>query len=312
MVFIGDKSLQQNLQRSLEKATRENADAMEKLASGSVFTKFDSRPSDRKLAEGLSFKVRGLAAAKRNINDAVSLLQTADSGMQQINDMVLRMKEINVAATNTTISDQDRKYLFLEYQALHDEIQRVAETTTFNGLPLLNGESPDAPQQMIFRVGDPVSSDEYSESLDDDPSTITIDGLRDVIATPSGLGIATARDFIEGLGEAEGISIADARELLTPENDKYATVYDEAIDKLANMRSVYGAIQNRMQRALDFNDVLAENLSAARSSIADTDYATEVSRLTASRILMQAGTSVLAQSNFASSLSISLINGLLG
>jgi flagellin len=311
MVFIGDKSLQQNLQRSLDKATRENADAMEKLASGSVFTKFDNRPSDRKLAEGLSFKIRGLAAAKRNINDAVSLLQTADSGMNQINDMVLRMKEINMAATNTTISNQDRKFLFVEYQALHDEIQRVAETTTFNGVPILNGDSPDTPQQLIFRVGDPTTVDEMA-APEDDLNTIIFDGIRDVVATPFGLGLASAQEFIEGLDPTEGINIADAQELLVPLADGYATIYDEAIDKLANMRAVYGGMQNRMQRALDFNDVLAENLSAARSNIADTDYASEVSRMTASRILMQAGTAVLAQSSFTNSLSLNLLNGIMG
>lgn len=311
MVFIGDKSLQQSLQRSLEKATRDNADAMEKLASGSVFTKFDNRPSDRKLAEGLSFKVRGLAAAKRNINDAVSLLQTADAGIQQINDMIIRMKEINIAATNTSISDQERKFLFVEYQALHDEIQRVAETTTFNGVPLLNGDSPDAPQQMIFRVGEPVVSEETG-SYEDDLNTITFDGLKDVVATPFGLGISSAFEFIDGLDSTEGIEIADAQDLLAPLDGQHATVYDEAIDKLANMRAVYGSMQNRMQRALEFNDVLSENLSAARSNIADTDYASEVSRMTASRILMQAGTAVLTQSSFTNSLSLSLINGILG
>ena len=309
MVFIGDKSMQQTLQRSLEKATRENADAMEKLASGSVFTKFDNRPSDRKLAEGLSFKIRGLAAAKRNINDAVSLLQTADSGIQQINDMVLRMKEINIAATNTTISDQERKFLFVEYQALHNEIQRVAETTTFNGVPILNGDSPDAPQEMIFRVGDPTTTDEMA-GPEDDLNTIIFSGMKDVVATPSGLGLSSAQDFIEGLDPTDGISIADAQDLLLPLEDQHATVYDEAVDKLASMRAVYGGMQNRMQRALEFSDVLSENLSAARSNIADTDYASEVSRMTASRILMQAGTAVLAQSGFASSLSLQLLSGL--
>jgi flagellin len=311
VVFIGDKSLQQSLQRSLDKAARDNADAMEKLASGSVFTKFDNRPSDRKLAEGLSFKIRGLSAAKRNINDAVSLLQTADSGIQQINDMILRMKEINVAATNTTISNTERKFLFVEYQALYDEIQRVAETTTFNGVPILNGDSPDTPQQMIFRVGDPTTTDEMADP-EDDLNTIIFDGIRDVVTTPIGLGLASARDFIDGLDPTEGITIVDAQDLLTPLVDGYATIYDEAIDKLANMRSVYGGMQSRMQRALEFNDVLSENLSAARSNIADTDYASEVSRMTASRILMQAGTAVLAQSSFTNSLSLSLLNGILG
>ncbi len=309
MVFIGDKSLQQRLERTLEKNSRENADAMEKLSSGSVFTRFDPRPSDRALAEGLSQKVRGLSAAKRNINDAVSLLQTADSGMQQINDMIIRMKEINVAATNTTIDDHERKFLFIEYQALHDEIQRVTETTTFNGLPVLNGDAENSPESLIFRIGDPVIDDSLS-SDENDINTIVFEGLRDVVTSPKGLGIRSAADFLKGLTMDEGISVEDARDLMSAEDSDFASTYDQAINGLATMRSVYGGMQTRMQRALEYTDVLSENLSAARSSIADTDYASEVSRMASSRILMQAGTAVLAQSNFASSMSLQLLNGL--
>jgi flagellin len=205
VVFIGDKSLQQRLERSLDKATRDNADAMEKLSSGSVFTRFDPRPADRALAEGLSFKIRGLSAAKRNISDAVSLLQTADSSMQQINDMILRMKEINVAASNTTINDQERKYLFIEYQAIHDEIQRVAETTYFNGMPILNGAAEDAPERLIFRVGDPTVTDGGRE--EDDLNTITFDGIRNVVATPAGLGLMSAKDLLKTLDTTDGVSV---------------------------------------------------------------------------------------------------------
>ena len=307
MVFIGDKSLQQRLERSLDKATRDNADAMEKLSSGSVFTRFDPRPADRALAEGLSFKIRGLSAAKRNISDAVSLLQTADSSMQQINDMILRMKEINVAASNTTINDQERKYLFIEYQAIHDEIQRVAETTYFNGMPILNGAAEDAPERLIFRVGDPTVTDGGRE--EDDLNTITFDGIRNVVATPAGLGLMSAKDLLKTLDTTDGVSVDDARELMEPQDDMFATTYDEALNVLSTMRAVYGGMQARMDRAMDYTEVLSENLSAARSSIADTDYASEVSRMATSRILMQAGTSVLAQANFAGSLTMTLLHG---
>lgn len=308
MVSIGDKSLQQRLEHALERSTRENADAMEKLSSGSNFTRMDPRPTDQALANGLSFKIRGLSSAKRNINDAVSLLQTADSGMQQVNDMVLRMKEINIAATNTTIGDHERKFLFIEYQALHDEIQRVAETTTFNGLPILNGQAENSPERLIFRLGDPFQSD-AAVNEEGDLNTISFEGLRNVVTTPSGLGIQSAQDMLSSAGE-DGVSVSDAWELLQPEDDAFATVYDQAITSLASMRSVYGGMQSRMQRALDYTDVLSENLSAARSSIADTDYASEVSKLASTRILMQAGTSVLAQSNFTSHLTMTLLNGI--
>ncbi len=308
MVSIGDKSLQQRLEKALERSTRENSDAMEKLSSGSVFTRLDPRPSERALAEGLSQKIRGLSAAKRNINDAVSLLQTADSSMQQINDMIMRMKEINVAATNTTINDHERKFLFIEYQALHDEIQRVAETTVFNGVPILNGDSEDAPERLIFRVGDPVLDE--SSNNEDDINTIVFEGLRDVVATPNGLGLQSAADFLSGQSMDEGISVNEAKDLMAATDENFATAYDQAIGTLSTMRAVYGGMQARMQRALDYTDVLSENLSAARSTIADTDYASEVARMASSRVLMQAGTAVLAQSGFTSSLSVTLLNSL--
>lgn len=308
MVSIGDKSLQERLEHALEKSSRENADAMEKLASGSNFTRQDPRTADQALANGLSFKIRGLSSAKRNINDAVSLLQTADAGMQQVNDMVLRMKEINIAATNTTIGDHERKFLFIEYQALHDEIQRVAETTTFNGLPILNGNAENSPERMIFRLGDPLQS-ESANNEEGDLNTISFEGLREVVTTPEGLGIQSAKDLLGRAGE-DGISVADAWNLLTPENDSSATIYDQALTSLASMRSVYGGMQSRMQRAADYTDVLSENLSAAKSNIADTDYAAEVSKLASTRILMQAGTAVLAQSNFTSHLTLTLLNGI--
>jgi flagellin len=309
LVFIGDKSLQQRLERGLEKATRENADSMEKLSSGTVFTRSDPRPADRALAEGLSYKIRGLAASKRNMNDAVSLLQTADDGMQQINDMVLRMKEINIAATNTTTNEHERKFLFIEYQALHDEIQRVAETTHFNGLPILNGAAENAPERLIFRMGDPFQSATAKDN-DGDLNTLSFDGLKSVVTTPAGLGLKSAKELLKGLSLNEGITVEDAQELLNTEDEHYATIYDQAINTLSTMRSVYGGMQARMQRALEYSDVLSENLSAAKSNIADTDYASEVSKMASSRILMQAGTSVLAQSNFASHLTLSLINGM--
>jgi flagellin len=309
VVSIGDKSLQQRLEHALEKSTRENADAMEKLSSGSNFTRMNPRPADEALANGLSYKIRGLSAAKRNINDAVSLLQTADSGMQQVNDMVLRMKEINIAATNTTIGDHERKFLFIEYQALHDEIQRVAESTSFNGLPILNGLAENAPERLIFRLGDPFQSDSATNE-EGDINTISFEGIRSVVATPAGLGLQSAKDLLSSSSAEDGISISDAWDILTPKDDSFSTVYDQAINSLASMRAVYGGMQSRMQRSLDYTDVLSENLSAARSSIADTDYASEVSRMASTRILMQAGTAVLAQSNFASHLSLTLLNGI--
>ncbi len=312
MVNISDKSQQQIIQRHIEEAQRQNADATEKLASGQVFTRFDPRPSERAIAEGLEYRVRSLSANKRNINDAVSLLQTADGAMSQINDMVVRMKEINIAASNTTVNDRERRFLFVEYEALHDEISRIAESTLYNGIPLLNGEDERSPEKLIFRVDDPFLS-ENADNDEGDINAITFEGLRNVVATSAGLGIRSARELLANSNETDGISVQDAFELMTPEDDSnFSSIYDEALNALSTQRAVYGAMQTRMQRAMDFNEVFQENIAAAKSHIADTDYASEVSRLASSKILMQAGTAVLAQTNMTGQLASALLHNLLG
>lgn len=302
--------MQQTLQRHLEEAQKKAANSTEKIASGTVFSRQDPKPADRAISDGLEHRVRGLAAAKRNINDAVSLLQTADGAMSQVNDMVIRMKEINIAASNTTISDRERRFLFVEYEAIHDEIQRVAESTEYNGIPLLNGLDERAPEKLIFRLDDPFLSNS-ADNDEGDINTITFEGLRNVVVTPSGLGIQSARDLLIDSSDGEGISVEDAYDLMTPEDDTFSTSYDEALTSLATQRAIYGAMQTRMQHAINFNEVFSENIMAAKSQIADTDYAAELSRLTSARILQQAGTAVLAQTNMAGNLTTQLIQSLL-
>jgi flagellin len=302
---IKDKALQANLARHLEKAQKMNSDSLEKLSSGTVFTRNDPRPAERALAEGLEFKLRSLASSKTNINSAVNLLQTAESSLSEITNMVLRMKEINVAAASTTVSDKDRKFLFIEYEALHDEINRIATTTEFNGIPLLNGESPDAPDELVFRVGDPM----YSEESDsDDINVIRFEGIKGVVATTVALGLKSARDLL--LDSEQGIELVDVEDLLMADDDLFGSIYDQALDTISTSRAVFGGMQSRLQSATDFLDVYQENIAAAKSSIADVDYASEVARLTESRILMQAGTAVMAQGNINSQLALNLLNSL--
>jgi len=304
---IKDRAVQANLERNLESARAANSDSLEKLSSGSVFTRNDPRPADRALAEGLEFKLRSLASSKRNINSAVGLLQTADSGLSQITNMLLRMKEINISASSTTVSDRDRRFLFIEYEALHDEINRIATTTEFNGLPLLNGNDPDAPQELVFRVGDPYQSDDSDLADQGDLNVIHFDGLKSVVATTAGLGIKSARDLVLHSNENDGLSIEDVQDIMTPDDNSYATTYDEALNTISTQRAVFGGLQSRLQQATDFIDTYQENIAAAKSSIADVDYAKETSKLVESRLLMQAGTAMLAQGNINSQLALSLL-----
>ena len=305
---IGDKSLASTLQRHLNQAQRKQADALEKLSSGQVFTRHDPRPADRALAEGLEFKIRSLSSAKRNINDAVSLLQIGESGMQEITNMVIRMKEINVAAANTTINDKERRYLFVEYQALHDEVNRVAMSTEYNGLPLLNGRAANAPQELVFRVGD-VSSNNSSRR-GEDVNVIKFDGLRSIVATTDALGLKSAREMLAETNEITGITLRDARDMLAPETDDFATTYDQALSNLATQRSVFGALQSRLNRAMDWVDVYQENITAAKSHIADVDYASEMTKLASGKILAQAASALIGHTNVAATVTATLLDHL--
>jgi flagellin len=310
-VRLNDNSQTAVIGRHLSKAQAENADAMEKLSSGQVFTRADPHPSERALAEGLEFRLRSLSSAKSNINTGISLLQTAESALSEVNNMILRMKEINIAASTTTLSDRDRRFLFVEYEALHDEINRIAKTTEFNGLPLLNGQDERMPKELLLRVGDPVTSETIGLGTDDeDLNVITFKDLQNVVATTAGLGLKSARQLLSENPE-DGIAVEDVLELMAPDIEtKEATSYDAALSRIADIRAQFGAYQARLSRSMDFIDVFQENIAAAKSSIADVDYAQEVSRMVKSRMLVQAGTAMLAQSNISTQLALNLLKAI--
>ena len=301
---IHDKTMVSQLNRNLSKNREQEADALSKLATGTVFTKQDPRPSERAIAEKMEFRIRSLSASRKNINDAVSLLQTAESSMSEISNIINRMKEINISAASSTLGDQERRFLFVEYEALYNEINRIALSTTFNSIPLLHGESDLVPEQMIFRVDDPYFAGDDFE----DVNAIEFRGLKQVNATTEALGIQSALDLLEDTSDEEGIEIEDVEEMLIPDDDDiFETVYDQALTRLGTQRAIFGAMQQRLNYAMDYNEVFQENIEAAKSKIADTDYAQEVSNLVQAKIGVSATTSLLAQANMDSSLALNLI-----
>ena len=307
---INNKVIAERLIGRLNRNQKENTDSLEKLSSGTVFTSEDTRPSERAIAEGLEFRLRSLSAAKKNINDAVSLIQTAESGFEEINNIMTRMKEINIAASSTTLSDFDRRFLFVEFEALYDEINRIASTTEFNGIPLLNGEDERVPESLIFRLDDPLESELVEDGAD--INALVFEGIKNVTATARGLGLNSARELLLESDEEEGISIEDAEELMEPYDDEaFGTVYEEALTKLSTQRSIFGAMQTRLQKAIDYNSVYAENLAAAKSKIADTDYATEVTKMAHKNILIQATTGLLAHTNDNANIALNLVGSVL-
>ena len=120
------------LNNDLERSQQSLQDSLKKLSSGKRFTSSDPKPADRALSTNLESKVRSLNSSRNNINNAISFLQIAEDGMAQINDHIVRMKEINIEAATSTLSDKERNFLFIEFDALRKDIERVVETTAFN------------------------------------------------------------------------------------------------------------------------------------------------------------------------------------
>lgn len=306
MTTINNKTLNNRLNRYLKKANEKQADSLSQLVSGSRFTPDNPRPSERALSEKMEYRLRGLAAAKRNANDAVSLLQTGESSLEEINNIITRMKEINLTAGSTTISDNERKYLFIEYEALHEEINRIATTTEFNGIPLLDNSDQNSTEELIFRVDDPM----FDENGENDINTIHFEGLSSISATTESLGLMSAQDLLAD--SAEGIELTDVLDMMAPEDtDLFSTVYDQAINTISTQRAIFGAMQSRLNSSLDFIDVYSENIAAAKSRIGDTDYAEASSNLAQAKIALSATTSLMAHSNFMAGLPLQLIQNAL-
>lgn len=284
------------LQRNLKAARDQEQNSLERLGSGKVFTRQSPRAVDRAIAERMQSKVRSLNVAKRNINDACSLLNVANEGLSIVANTVTRMKELNIAAATSTVSDQERRYMFIEYEALRDEVERIARTTEFNGIALLDGESATRPESLVFRIGDPKEDASFwgdSEDLNE----ITIEDLKEMSAVPESLEIGSALDLLEDSDEVEGISLEDSKSLLESDDESFATVYDHALAKLATHRSNYGSVQSRLDQARNFIAVYEENLYSSHSRIANTDYAEETLRLLQAQVAVGANTALMAQSN---------------
>ncbi len=252
-------------QRSLGKVTNQKNSSMEKLSSGSRINKAGDDAAGLAISEKLKAGVRGTMQAKRNAGDGISMIQTAEGGLNEVSNILVRLRELSVQAASDTVGDTERKFTDLEFQSLTEEVNRIAESTQFNGKNLLNGTG----EKMDVQIG--IHNQEGLDRISFDPATTS--------ATAEEIGIA-------------GLSVATkggAQENLE--------VLDEAISKISGNRAGLGALQNRLQSTINNLEVSTENLSAANSRIRDTDVAQESAELARTNILSQSATSVLAQAN---------------
>ncbi len=266
-----------NAQRNLFSVANAQQTAMARLASGYRINKASDDAAGLAISENLKAQIRGYRQANRNANDGISLVQVAEGGMSEVSNMLVRLRELAMQSASDTIGDNERKYTNIEYQQLKQEIDRTANSTKFNGVGLLNGQSG----KYDFQVGNGNNEFEDRISFDTSVGNATLQGL--------GINDITVENK---LGAQESLAFLD-----------------EAISRVNGARANYGALQSRLQSTAEYLMVAEENYSAANSRIRDTDMAAESSALAKSSIMQQAATSVLSQANTQQQLALKLLAG---
>ncbi len=269
-----------NAQRNLGKSQGALNQSMKRLSSGLRINSAKDDAAGLAISDRMTSQIRGLNQAARNANDGISLAQTAEGALQETTNILQRMRELAVQSANDTNTDADRNSLDAEYAQLINEIDRIAETTSFNGKVLLSGGFSGAANAAVFQVGANAG-----ETI-----AVTIGA-----ATAANLGSGT---HISATGVSTGAAAGSAIALV-----------DAAIGQVDTIRGDLGAVQNRFESTIANLSNVAENLSAARSRILDADIAQETSSMTKYNILQQAGVSILAQANQAPQLALSLLQG---
>lgn len=265
-----------NAQKNLVGTQRDMSRSLARLSSGMRINQAADDAAGLAISENLRGQIRGLRQANRNANDGISLVQVAEGGLNEVSNMIIRLRELAVQASSDTIGDTERKFLDVEYQQLKSEIQRVTEVTKFNGRDLLNGTGG----VIDIQVG--TNNDPFKDRISFNSSAAN--------ASLESLGLSA-----ESLAE---------KALAQGSMD----VLDRALVSVNAIRANFGAMQNRLQSTSANIMISDENLSAANSRIRDADIAAESAELTRNNILMQAGVSVLGQANNISNIALKLLS----
>lgn len=263
-------------QRSLGINTRNLNDNLRKLSSGERITRSGDDAAGLAISENLKAQIRGMRQAKRNAGDAISMLQTAEGGMNEISNIIIRLRELSVQAASDTVGATERGFSDIEFQNLKEEIDRIAKSTEFNGIKLLDGTGG----KLEFQVG--IKNDPVLDRLHYDGAGAD--------ASLQSLGLA-----VDGVSTKEGAQAALKK-------------LDDALVHINGVRANFGALQNRLQSTSNNLEVSDENLSAANSRIRDVDVASETADMTKNNILLSAGISVLSQANQAPNTALKLLN----
>lgn len=262
-------------QRNLGVSSNMQKASLEKISSGSRISRAADDAAGLAISEKMRANIRSVRQDMRNANDGISLIQTAEGGMNEVANILVRFRELSIQGASDTIGDNERAFIDKEVQQLKQEVDRIAKSTEFNGRKLLSGEG----EKLELQVG--MGNDAQLDRFQVD--------IPKLAATTDRLGVAT---------------VSTATKVQSQEN---LSSIDDALKIMSENRSELGAMQNRLQSNISSLQIYDENLSAAKSRISDVDMATETSELVKSNILTQAGTSVLSQANQNNMLALKLI-----
>ncbi len=267
-------------QRNLNHTNNTLTKSVERLSTGLRINRAADDAAGLALSTTLKAQIRSINQASRNANDAVSLLQTAESGLGEMSNITLRMRELAEQAANEVLGDTERGYLNDEYLALKSEINRISDVTEFAGKKLLDGTISAGAGGVNFQIG-------FQNTANDRLSV----SIADTDAEALGLNTTGADSISTAELAQSALSVIDA----------------SAITELSSRRGDIGAVQNRLEYTISNLASAAENFSAANSRIEDADFAAETAIYTKNQILVQAGTAVLAQANVLPQAALTLL-----
>jgi flagellin len=251
--------------------------AMEQLSTGKKINSAGDNAAGLAISTRMTSQIRGLSAAIGNANDAISMVNTAEGALDEISNMLQRMRELAVQAGTGTTDSSDRTYLNSEFVALRTEIDRIVDNTQWNGRNILDGSAgaSTGKSTVAFGIG--------QDGVKTQTLSTTFGNFNDTTGKLSGL----ASKVITGTTIASAINMAS----------KSITEIDVVIGDVSSQRATFGAISNRLTHAVDNLTNVKTNSEGARSRILDTDYAAATSELARTQIIQQAGTAMLAQAN---------------
>ena len=296
-------------QRRLSEQRGSLSQSLERLSSGLRINKSADDAAGLAVSERLRGTMSSLGVAKRNASDGISYIEVAEGGLNEVSNILIRMRELATQAASDTLGPRERSFLDKEFTQLRDEVGRIIDSTEFNGTKVLTPGEGDRPIQIFVGAsnrGRDAAGDLPNIDKENDPDVLTIKldelgSLKDAIDQVRDKAMSIMPDPTAVIGAQD----------LGPDGDT-ATLFsrlDSAQNSIASYRATLGSVQSRLNSTINNIDIASENMAAAQSRIRDVDYASETAKLTQGRILSTAALSVMTQANASPEAVLQLLRG---